>query len=320
MFKRLLILLATLLPLHVYAALDATLTVTPTYPSAYQKVVLTLSSYSFDVNVATITWSSQGKTLLSGFGQKQLSLTVGNVGQIIPISYKAVTANGDTITGSISLTPQSVDLMYESKESYVPPFYGGKALPGEGANLRVIAFPAIYESGARLSPSGLSYSWYINGEYAERISGAGRQSAIIPMKVLTDSTEIKVMIRSPRGNVAERTITVYPNEALPILYPYDEVLGVDYTKPFMRRMELARDTTVSLEPFYFSSKAGLDATATYAWYLDGLPITPQEKTLISLRPSGNSFGTKKLSVLLENSKRLLQKSRADIEVIFDARN
>lgn len=304
-----------------YAAdIDASLSVTPTYPSPHDTVIVTLASYSFDVNTAEIIWKSGNKTLLSGTGQKRLSVTLGNAGQVVPISYTAKTAAGLSVSGSITLTPQSVDLLFETDESYVPPFYEGKALPGEGSVIRVIAVPSLYESGGRVAPTSLAYNWYVNGEYLDRASGVGRQSATIGMEYLTHATDVRVLIRSPRGTTAEKVLTVYPHDVLPILYPYDEILGTDFTKPLIRRMEVAGGIRLSLEPFYFSTKSAVESTASYGWYVDGLPVTAEQNTLLSLTPQENSVGTRMLSVVLENSKRLLQKTRSDIEIIFDTRN
>jgi len=303
-----------------YAAdIEATVTLTPTNPSPYSKTVLTLSSYSFDVNTSLITWSSGNKTLLSGMGQKMLTVTVGDVGQVLPIKYKAVNADGSFIEGSITLSPQSVDLIYTTEESYVPPFYEGRTLPGEGSTVRVTALPTISEGGVKLAPTSLAYSWYVNGEYLDNASGAGKNSVTILLDYLSNSTDIRVLVRSPRGNAAEKTISIYPHAVLPTLYAYDEVLGTDLTQAFSRRLELDRDITLSLEPYYLSNRKGLANSATYDWYLDGLPVTPLEQTLLVLKPKENTYGARTLSVIVANAKRTLQEARNELEVVFDTR-
>lgn len=320
MIKFLIALILAAVPLYSFAQIDATVTVTPQYPNPHEQAVLTLSSYYFDVNVSNITWKSGNKTLLSGLGAKTLTVTVGDVGQSLPVSYRATNADGSFVEGSITITPQSVDLAYEAVESYVPLFYEGKALPGEGSVVRVIALPTLYDGTTKIPASNLSYNWYVNGEYLDRASGVGRQAATIGMEYLTHSTDIRVLVRSQSGQVAEKTYSIYPKEVLPLVYPYDEILGVDLTRPFFRRMELSGDITLSLEPFYFSTKAGLEQSSSYAWYIDGLPVTPQEKTLLALRPKEDSVGTRTLSIVVEHGKRLLQSARADIEILFDTRN
>jgi hypothetical protein len=318
--KRLLVTLACILiPYGAYADIDATVTLTPTNPAPYDKVILTLSSYSFDVNTALISWSSQGKVIDSGMGHKTLSVTAGDTGQILPISYKATTADGSFVQGSISIAPQSVDIIYATEESYVPPFYEGRTLPGEGSTVKVTALPTISEGGVKLPASSLAYSWYVGGEYLDSASGAGKNTATILLDYLSDATEVRVLVRSPRGNTAEKTISIYPHQVLPTLYSYDDILGTDLSKAFSRRLELDHDITLSLEPYFLSTKKSLAPTASYDWYLDGLPVTPIERTLLALKPKDNSYGARTLSVIVGNSKRTLQEAKSELEIIFDTR-
>lgn len=307
------------IPSYASAALDASVTMSPANPAPYQETTITLTSSSFDVNGALITWKNAGATLLSGLGAKKLTVTTGASGQEIPISYTAVTVNGGSVNGSLVVSSQSVELLYEAKESFVPPFYQGRALPSEGANVRVTALPSLSEGGVRIQATNLAYNWYLNGEFLGNASGVGRSVATIALDYLNDTNEIKVIVRSPRGSTAEKRISISPHPVMPLFYSYDEVLGTNYTKTFWRRLETTKDITLSLVPFYFSAKNEFESTASYSWYLDGLPVTPMEKTLLSLRPKENSVGIRTLSVVLESTKRKLQKATNEIEVIFDTR-
>lgn len=298
---------------------DASLSLTPENPAPNENVVVTLSSYSFDVNVAMITWSVNGKTVLSGLGKKSITLPAGNVGQEIPLTVTASTAGGSSVTQKVVISPQSVDLVYYGKESYVPPFYEGRALPAEGAVVRVVAFPGIAEAGKRVPDSNLSFSWYVNDQYQERASGVGKSNLDIPLDYLNESTDVRVLVRSPIGNAAEKEVSIYPHAILPLFYKYDNLLGTDFSRAFVRRLELSKDITLSLEPFFLSTLR-LEDSASYGWYLDGLPVTPQEKTLLSLRPKENSSGVRTLSVTVEQTKRRLQEVEESLQVVFDTRN
>lgn len=307
------------LPVSAFAQVDAVVAVTPEYPAPYSQTVLTLSSYSFDVNTANITWSVNSKTALSGVGAKSLTLTMGPAGQSATVAVSAKIPGGETFSQTISVTPQSVDLVYEGTESYVPPFYEGKPLPGEGSAVRVVAFPTMSENGAVLSPSSLSYAWYMNDEFIDRVSGIGKSSATFLLDYLSDTTKIRVRVRSPLGNIAEKTVYISPHKTLPTFYEYDDVLGTRLIKAFTRRLELSKDITLSLVPYYLSAKNGMGQYATYTWYLDGLPVTPMEKTLLALKPKADTYGTRTLSVFVDNTKRKLEYAKEELEIIFDTR-
>lgn len=306
------------IPFTLFAQAEATLSLTPENPAPYQDVTVTLVSYSFDVNVAMITWSVNGKTLSSGLGKKSVTLSIGDVGQEVPLKVQANMSDGSSVIQQITISPQSVDLIYEATESYVPPFYEGRSLPAEGSGVRITALPVLAEGGIRVPSSNISYSWYVNDQFISSYSGIGKSSIRTDLKYLSDSTDIRVLARSPRGNSAEKTLSIYPHAIMPLLYPYDELLGTDFSQTFVRRLELSKDITLSLEPFYLSTRK-MEGTASYDWYLDGLPVTPQEKTILSLRPKADSYGVRMLTVAVAQSRRRLQNAEAALEVIFDTR-
>lgn len=305
---------------YAHAQIEAEVAVFPRNPEPNQEVTLTLGSYTFDVNLATITWKNGATTLLSGLGAKQLKVLSGSVGQQTTITYLAETSAGEAVTGSITISPQFVDLIYEATESYVPPFYEGRSLPSEGSKVRVNALPTISDSGKVVPVSNLSFSWYINGEFYRTAAGTAGVVSSIPLDYLSTATDIKVMVRSPLGNVAEKTVSVYPVMPLPTLYAYDDVLGSLDMRAFTGRIELARDITLIVEPYFLSARGALGKTVKYSWYMDGLPVTPQDENLLTLRPKENSYGAKTLTIIVENTKRILQKAEVVAEIVFDTRS
>ncbi|MFA5132265.1 MAG: hypothetical protein WC444_02985 [Candidatus Paceibacterota bacterium] len=301
------------------SSVDGTIDINPTSPAPYSSVTLTLSSYSFNVSTAMITWYSGTKQILSGFGKKEITVRTGASGEVLPLRAKAVTANGTTLEASVSLVPESVSLLYESSEGYVPPFYEGRSLGSEGSTARVSAIPAMSENGKKVPADLISYTWYANDELLESLSGAGKQSVPIPLEYVRDSTTVKVIATAPYGTKAENTIEIYPHKVMPLLYTYDAVLGTDFTNLITRRFETTKDFTLSLVPFFLSSRGSLGSTVSYDWSLDGMPITPIGGTLLSLSPKKDSYGSRPLSISVDNSVRRLQKAQVDIDLVFDTR-
>jgi hypothetical protein len=288
-----------------------TVTLNPEAPGPYEKVTISIVSYSFDVNTAMVEWTVGNKVYASGLGVKKITLTLGAVGEAVPILVKVTAPSGEIIQTGMNLSPQSTDIVWESVESYIPAFYEGKALPGEGSHVRLTALPNMTNDGAVISPNNLSYLWYINDSYIDEQSGIGRQSAVIPLDFLSDTTT--------NGSVAEKEVVLYPHATLPTLYLYDDILGTNYKKSVGGRFETTGNFTLSLVPYYLSIQKGSDSYTTIDWALDGLPITPIEKTLLALQPKENSYGTKLLTVSVNNSKRLLQKALTTVEIVFDTR-
>ena len=211
-------------------------------------------------------------------------------------------------------------LLFEAYKSYVPPLYEGKSLPSDGALIRVTAFPQISDNGVPVPPSQLSYVWYSNDVVLKSASGAGRQSALIRLDFLQNSDDIKVLVRSLLGNTGTKTITVQAHPVMPLMYLYDQILGPNFTTLIEKRLEIVKDFTLSLEPFYVSLKEDASGKEpTYNWFLDGLPTTPIGGRLLSMHPKEDSYGTKMLNIVVTGPDKRIQKEEVTTELIFDTR-
>lgn len=306
-------------PLTSFAEGETLIELSPKTPTPYSPITATIVSYVFDLNLSTITWTRNGKVLLKGVGEKKLTLQMGGSGDSVPLHVKIVGSDNSTTDMDITLIPGSVDILYETPESYTPLFYEGRSLPAEGALVRFIAMPNISEGGKKVPMSSLSYYWYVNDELMEDASGLGRYSGLFNLDFFNVSTRVKVIVRSPRGAVAEKYIDVYAHEVMPLVYTYDDIFGADYTNLITKRFETAKNFTLALEPFYLSSKGPMGDSATYNWAIDGLPVTPFGGRLLSMQPKENSYGSKMLNITVANTKRRLQEGSTDINLIFDTR-
>lgn len=301
------------------AAIIAEIVPSPEYPKAYEDVSLTIRTFSFDVDLAFITWKVDSRVFASGVGVKSIKVNTKSTGTVTPIEARAVLPNGDSVTLVFNLSAQSVDLVWEALESYTPPFYEGLSLPGEGALVKVVAFPSFVENGVGIPPNNVAYAWTVNDQRMPAASGLGKQTLTTRLDYLSDSTIIKVLARTPGGSVAESSITILPNEIDPLFYLYDPILGVNYAHAITKRFEMTKEASLKLEPYYLSRVAGQDTGESYFWTIDGVAVTTQTPTLISLRPKEKSYGVKNLAVAIENTKRRLQQAAASLEIVFDSR-
>lgn len=308
-----------IIPSLAYAEISAAIISDPVNPKPHEAVTLTLSSYSFDVDSAFITWYLKDKQVREGFGEKRLSLTTGGVGEVLPIRVQARLQNGSVVAIDTTIAPQGVTLMWESPESYVPPFYEGRSLPGEGATVHVVAQPLMSKNGVSIPAGDLAYAWFVNNQFMDDSSGRGKYSAFLPLDYLSESSVIKVVVRDAEGTTATEEVTIKPVVPLPLFYLSDPALGIDYTRNAGLRLEATKEFTLELVPYYFSKNGSLRNTASYTWSLDGLPITPKTETSITLQPKENSYGSRVLSVALTNTKRILQKADRSIALVFDTR-
>lgn len=312
--KKIVLLCAFFWSMQSLHAASVVMQLDPQNPAPYSKVTIRLISYDMNIDVSTVIWKVNGKEVERGQGIRTFTVTTGATGVSIPVSAAVSDSRGNSVVANINIVPQHITLLWEAIESYVPPFYEGRALPAPGSQVKVVAVP-----DTKRDPATLSYSWYVSDNFLPTSSGAGKQSAIIPLDTLTDETSIKVQARSADGVTMEKTISILPHEVMPLLYPYDEILGTLPSVAFSNRAELVGDITLSLEPYYLSTKRGFGSSAAYTWYIDNLPVTPPEQTLLSLKPKENSYGVRTLSITVEHARRILQQAEINLQLVFDTR-
>ena len=303
--------------LSVSAESDANILLNPENPGPKTVVTLTLQSYVVNVDTASIVWKINGKTVLKGQGEKSLKVKTGSVGESSRVTVIITSANGDSATQEINITPSSLLLLYEAPKSYVPLLYPGRSLPGEGGTVRVTAIPLMSDIGRPLSPGTLSYSWYVDDNFREDLSGLGKQSADMDIDYLTSKADVRVLVRTPLGNSTSKVISIYPHNLMPLLYTYDQVLGTNFTLLVDKRFETTGDFALSLEPFYMSIQER--EVPTYTWLLDDLPSTPPGGRILALHPKKNSYGSKTLSITVDGPTKVLQSGETSVEIIYDTR-
>ncbi len=302
-----------------FAQLTDTIEVSPENPGAFQDVTLTIRSYAFDVDTVSITWDINNKVVLSGVGEKKLLTKTGGVGLQKIVHVIAMKGSQKVFDQVISLNPQSVDLIWESKESYVPPFYEGKALPGESSLVSVVALPNFIYNGKTVDPKTISYAWYLNDEIIKDASGFNKQNLIMNLDYLSEKNIIRVAARDQNGNIAEKEIVIAPEQIDPVFYLNDPLFGIDLNRAIQDRFETNKEFTLNFVPYYLSTKNIPDDQIKSSWSLDGLPLTNIKNNSISLKPLADSYGSKVLRINIENTSRILQEIKTSLEIIFDTR-
>lgn len=304
-----------------FAQVSDGIVIDPEYPGAFQDVSLTVRSYNFDIDTANITWYIDNKVVLSGGGEKSLSTKTGDIGSQKIVRAVAMKGNQKVFDQTISLNPQSVDLLWESKESYTPPFYEGKALPGESSLISVVAMPNFVYGGKRVDPSTISYAWYLNTEFIPNSGGYGKQKLTMNLDYLSEKNVIKVVARDQNGNISQKETTIYPTQIDPVFYLKDPLFGVDLNKAIRNKFEVKKEFTLIFSPYYLSTKNIPSNQINYTWSLGGMPLSDKiTNNTVSMRPAADTYGSKILSVSLDNTARILQDMKTSLEIIFDTRN
>lgn len=297
---------------------DVSLEVKPEIPGALEDVRVIALSYNLDVDSAKIVWSLNGKKTLEGVGEKIFSFKNGPAGKKTVVSFSAVADNGLSIQKEISFVPQDVDILWEA-ETYTPPFYRGKALPGSDAYLTLAAIPHFFVGGNRVSPANLVYVWKIDNQTVADASGFGRSSLRVKGPELFSEMKVELTVSTLDGlsKVVKQTIIqpVFPDV---VFYPEDPLEGPNYLKALggEASLEGAGEVGVRAEPFFFSlADIG---SLTYGWQINGAYSNENEKsqTLVFRAKDPSAKGQANISLQIQNEKNIGQIGKKNVVINF----
>jgi len=298
-----------------------TATVTPPFPKPFQKVVITLVSYATDLNRASINWAVEGKSVLSGNGANKLTITMGDVGQTTKVRVTITPPGIPPISKDIFLTPGDVDIVFETVDSYVPPFYRGKALPASESVVRAVAIPDMKSGGVRLKSENLVFQWKRNGNADAANSGFGKNSYIFRGGFAGSAEQIEVVASTVDGTVASqgsRTLTI--GEPMLLLYENRPLEGIHYEEALPARLSLLnKEIHITAAPYFFSVENAKKQGISFTWLIDGreVPGTPTDRSALVVRAPENARSVSDIVLQAVSTKRLLQSMEANFSARFD---
>jgi hypothetical protein len=289
---------------------DVTVTITPANPGPLEDTAISLSSLTTDLNVADIQWTTGGHTVLSGTGKATYAFKTGLVGTTTTITATISIPGVPAITKTISIAPGEADILWEATDSYVPPFYKGKALLSSEGMIKIVAIPNIKNAGgAALKPGDFTYNWSHNYNNDQAASGYGKNYYSFRNSYLNDQEQVTVDLASISGNYrATKNISLVPTAPNVLVYQNDPSIGIKYQRAIKGDSYFSVGPSgVSLiaEPYYFSPKNAVSSDLQYTWTVNGGDIpTPAIKNIFSIKPAQN--GIAELGVAVSNVKKIFQ--------------
>lgn len=289
---------------------DVVVKLAPAIPGPNEQTTITLQSYAIDLNKTSISWTVNGKlTPSSEVGGKSLKVTTGGVGSTTSVVAVIKGPGFDTITKNIVIRPAEIDLLWEVKDSYVPPFYKGKALPSSESTIHIVAFPNIKNaSGAKLKSSDFVFNWKRNFNSDQPSSGYGKDSFDFTHSYLNKDETISLIVSGvsvPTG--ASSQLTLQPGNPKILFYQQHPLYGIEYQKELGQVFTMNTDeTTLVAEPYFFSPKKVLVSDVTFKWSVNGASISNQSPKNTLPVKKGGTGGSSKVTVTIESVTKLFQ--------------
>lgn len=293
---------------------DISVVVSPEPPKPNQPTTITLSSFSVNIDTLMIIWKVNGTTKKSGTGAKTFSADSPAIGESTTVTAD-ILSKGSSIKKTIVLRPAELDMLWESTDSYVTPFYKGKSLPGSEGGIRIVAIPNTGDS--KTKGDELVYTWRRNFTAAPSLSGYGKQAMTTRLNYLNPVQTIDVSASSVSGSYnAQNQVRISPAQPKILYYKIDPVLGL------LTNNIIANGTTISdlsfelfAAPLFFSTETLNSNELQYKWSVSGKSI-PQGsiKNRLTLQFKEKMAGTAQVSTSIESAARIFQQAQASIGI------
>lgn len=289
----------------------------PNYPRPNELVFVELTLYTADLNSADISWYKNGKLDLQGKGKVSYSFKNSEAGKETQIEVRIKLSNGTSFSKKLTLNPASIDLIWESN-SYVPPFYKGKALHPKQGTVKIVAMPEFIKNGKRVAPENLVYEWSNDVEAYQSQSGFGKNVLILPGSVLGQTEKINLLVTDPVNNlVAEGYLDINPSNPEINFYLNDPYYGYNFENALPKLFDLKNEEVSIIAAPYFTTieREGL---LKYNWSLNGAPISALNDSITAVfRKPEDISGQSLLNLRIENSNKILQQGENGILIKFD---
>jgi len=307
--------------IELYSEKDINVETIPEIPGPNEQVTLRLNSFSFNLNNYTIAWFKDGAKESSGFGNREFKFTTGSAGDITNITA-VIDINGKVLRKELRFAPSQVDLLWEAKNSYTPPFYKGKALPVIQSDIRITAIPETLLIEPSDAPN-LVYYWDRNYERQVSKSGFGKYFYDFTIDPLVQNEKITVTSNDRRENsFAKNTLDIPTTAYSPQILFYE----VDQNNRILTQKDLATNSNIntdtlrfSFHPLHMSSIKQNFVDLFVDWRVNNTSQPPQDfnnqnELYIT---SGGQAGVTNISVNLEGVDKLLQKAQKSFNLAFN---
>ncbi|MEK7090148.1 MAG: hypothetical protein AAB930_01020, partial [Patescibacteria group bacterium] len=282
---------------------------TPEFPGPGEEVAVVLTSYSFDVNAAHITWIRNGRVQTAGRGQKSYRFRTGAVGTRESIELVAVTPAGDEFKTSRTLYIGDADLLWRA-ETAVPPEYAGKALASPRSQVLVAAIPNFVLAGRLLGSGSLMYEWTLDDRPQTAKSGIGQNSFSFSAAVAPGAVhEVSVKISNLDKTIVREKpvfITVYNPEVL--IYEETASGGPNPARTVNNVSMYAGETRSFRASSYYFAKSSGDKLK-FKWTLQNQNVPEDDTTeVLSVTLTNDAAGTALVGVLVEGANNIIERA------------
>lgn len=292
--------------------------VVPENPAPGEDTSITLSSYLLDLNASKITWIVGGKSVLSGVGQKYYSLRAPTAGSETTVTIQVTSSTG-TIETKIVIRPSVMVVLWQADDSYVPPFYKGKALPTPDSAIKIIAMPEVKVGTTYLNPKNMTYSWRKDFTNDPEASGYGKNYFTYISDYLDASNFIEVnatTIDQKFSSTSSTTVGTFQPKL--VFYRNSENMGTEFEHSITDGHKIINKEILFAAPYFISPKNIRIPRLVWSWSINGTRVFNEgfQKNILPLQVESGVSGTSKLKLEIENLDKVFQTASKELNLTF----
>jgi len=292
--------------------------IVPPIPEPLENVNITLSSYANNLDIVLISWFVDGKSAASGTGRKSFSLKAPAAGGETLVLVKIDFPEGE-IELRFPVRPSNTLLLWQAIDSYVPPFYRGKALPSPDSRIKVVAMPEIKIGSGIANASDMAYSWKLDYTNDQAGSGYGKSFFIFNNDFLEKSNTVSVVATTADQKYSSEASTVITTANPKILfYKRDPKTGTNWDFSIPNNYRILGEELLQAAPYFIAPKDTRNPRLVWSWSVNGsgVSIPGFKKNVVPLIPTPGLSGTSKLRLTIENSDKIFQSADKEINIEF----
>ena len=292
--------------------------VVPENPAPNSNVNITLRSFAANLDSVSISWFVNEKSVLSGIGKKSFSVTAGAAGSEITVLVKVFLPDGE-IDKTIIIRPSRMILLWQANDSYVPPFYKGKALPVADSEIKVVAMPEIQTTGGMVNPKNMTYFWKKDYGNEQGASGYGKNFFLYVNDFLESSNNVSVeasTVDQKFSSSASIDIGAVSPEIL--FYKKDNNLGIIWEQALLDGYRIQGEEVIVAAPYFIAPQDIRRPDLVWNWSINDHTVEAQigRKNILPLKAEEGTSGTAKLRLDIENKYKIFQTASKEILIRF----
>lgn len=297
---------------QLFAQSSLSFVVNPQYPKPSESIVISLDSFFVNIQTSLVRWEHEGVILAEGIGRSQLTFQTT---EDTNISVSVKTQDGATFSQLIPIVVSDVDVLWQANNSYVPPFYKGKALPTEESSvISVVAIPN------RPERDSLLYRFQKNGVDVSGQGGLGKPSFSFSTSIFDEGNRVSALVQNITGtlSVAGSNVVNYVTPEV-VFYERDTRLGT-YLQKVVRNNHTVDKKTINIvaTPFFLSTTDLEDESLVMEWSVNNrVTDVPGLKNQISVAIQEGQRGIVPLSFFVKNTNRIFEEGTIRLNLNFN---